>query len=1012
MFTAKSYNLGLSGTLVEMNIPTSSTMSSSSSPSATPIIILDQSGSMGQWATRYPAIISDALIQAGFSDKKAEFITFASHSAHSTTTVLGLRNKGIESSGATYMSGAIEKVRQLVTSNPGEDVQLIVVSDGDVHDIPRALDTAEALRKECAGRTGTIDASLVRLVTSSYGSPDTRAVSCLGQLSATRVDVLDLDGCTGFSDAMRSDMVQKIKETLRGCLKSHVKFNLPVLSVASFTGDGGRVTNLAFNEGRHYVMVPHDVDMSNLVVEWEGQSFTVESHTGSFGEENIMVFLRFLESKMRMLAVVGTSSSQQSLKQISDWLSGVENALASMRANGDETKKEDESTDYTLASRKKVVMAKILKSQKGIINSLKHLANIDAVAGLNSQQKANFLRGVTNNKSGRGLAKRAAKSAEESTPDELAVDGVKNLARASIPMHEEQTATKSFYSHATAPESLELAAELADLLEEGASAVDILQLIGIPGIPFMAYKSNYVDPWSFRVDTVFPFDSSILSQSDLWHSMNTAGGPGSLRPPGFDTAITGVDPVRSPNPETYDTFIKNATGINQLHASVSMRGLIAPVPGDEHALKTAVTLNLVHVCANSGGTESSIEKLRWEMEDMATLPINKTIREHMVAEEPGAYFTGDLGIGNVMRLYSALLGWKGINAKVHRKQKQRILRDMYSFAVYHKLKQIDDRDEAIQRLLGLDMEGNGTHLTPVNESNTSDPVHCSELRLDEAVTKTFNVLSPAEGALVMRVRELADEGDSLAKLSEGVNIEDSYGLEDEETWTVAIMIQALKCMKASYRVDTTEGARRLLIENFTSNEQCRSYLSTVARDMYKADYEKRLLQKTAEEAKIRMMKLVEDINKSDSMQKFLELMEQIPNRSAGAFGLVLEALVASSDPPLRFRKMWVCLLGRNMEGDPCWNDGNCLVGDLSKYNDVFHEAGETKMWKKLVDVRAKFPLHQYRDLPNRHGHSNDFPSFYYWGYESLDKFKEGVDDATFREYCAAHAKRGCCGLST
>lgn len=71
------------------------------------------------------------------------------------------------------------------------------------------------------------------------------------------------------------------------------------------------------------------------------------------------------------------------------------------------------------------------------------------------------------------------------TPDELAAEGIRNLATAVIPMDEEgsDTCTRSFYSHATAPECLELAVELND---QGASAVEVLQLIGLPGIAFNA----------------------------------------------------------------------------------------------------------------------------------------------------------------------------------------------------------------------------------------------------------------------------------------------------------------------------------------------------------------------------------------------------------------------------------------------------------------------------------------------------------------------------------------------
>merc|ERR1712013_568735 len=83
--------------------------------------------------------------------------------------------------------------------------------------------------------------------------------------------------------------------------------------------------------------------------------------------------------------------------------------------------------------------------------------------------------------------------------------------------------------------------------------------------------------------------------------------------------------------------------------------------------------------------------------------------------------------------------------------------------------------------------------------------------------------------------------------------------------------------------------------------------------------------------RIRMMKLVKDVIDAESIKTFIELMQQIPNRSSEAYGIVLETLVQSSAPPLRFNKLWICILGRGRKGRPVWNDGNCLVGDLAKY---------------------------------------------------------------------------------
>merc|ERR1712232_26435 len=45
---------------------------------------------------------------------------------------------------------------------------------------------------------------------------------------------------------------------------------------------------------------------------------------------------------------------------------------------------------------------------------------------------------------------------------------------------------------------------------------------------------------------------------------------------------------------------------------------------------------------------------------------------------------------------------------------------------------------------------------------------------------------------------------------------------------------------------------------------------------------------------------------------------------------------------------------------------------------------------------------------NRHGHSNDLPSFFAFGHNSLLSFAETMDDKALAEYQAQHAT--CCGV--
>ena len=113
------------------------------------------------------------------------------------------------------------------------------------------------------------------------------------------------------------------------------------------------------------------------------------------------------------------------------------------------------------------------------------------------------------------------------TPDELAAEGIRNLATADIPMDEEDsdTCTRSFYSHATAPECLELAAELNDLFDEGASAVEALQLIGLPGIAFNAPRGVRVFARCnvlTKLMNIIPFRTTSIHGRSEWRRSSPA----------------------------------------------------------------------------------------------------------------------------------------------------------------------------------------------------------------------------------------------------------------------------------------------------------------------------------------------------------------------------------------------------------------------------------------------------------------------------------------------------------
>ncbi len=55
------------------------------------------------------------------------------------------------------------------------------------------------------------------------------------------------------------------------------------------------------------------------------------------------------------------------------------------------------------------------------------------------------------------------------------------------------------------------------------------------------------------------------------------------------------------------------------------------------------------------------------------------------------------------------------------------------------------------------------------------------------------------------------------------------------------------------------------------------------------------------------------------------------------------------------------------------------------------------MMTKLRAMRKQFGIHKYRDgKKNRHGHTDDFPSYWALGYKSLLELKRNVTDDEYR----------------
>eukprot|EP00041_Stephanoeca_diplocostata_P033219 m.1092900 g.1092900 ORF g.1092900 m.1092900 type:complete len:190 (+) comp24293_c0_seq9:2883-3452(+) len=128
-----------------------------------------------------------------------------------------------------------------------------------------------------------------------------------------------------------------------------------------------------------------------------------------------------------------------------------------------------------------------------------------------------------------------------------------------------------------------------------------------------------------------------------------------------------------------------------------------------------------------------------------------------------------------------------------------------------------------------------------------------------------------------------------------------------------------------------------------------------------------------------------------------------------------------STVPRRAAKLHVFHTGVDPRGNAVWNGGvgvcaasesgvpyRCALEPLRLL--LVDTMQQPKVWDRIHDVYKANKSHVYRQLcANRHGHSNDLPSYFAHGCDTLIEYKDMVSAEEWAVYCAAH--QHCCGVS-
>lgn len=974
-------------------------------------IILDRSGSMGQNVIKIVnRIIPNVLTQLKYGNEPIQLITFGSNGdvrRYEGTCDQFRNNRDIYADGQTYMRGALQLLHERLRNCPVtcHNIRILAISDGDLHDQVETLNYATMMNQEIKQRF-KINAQTIRYFTSNQ-QPDTRGLASVLQFNNIGdAQLLDIR-----SESDDHSVVQTIAQLFcHDGLDLTMSMQCP--SKCLLSSPWNQPTDKIYlSPGQNIVWfssMPSSLQLNDNTV--------VMIHTDHLTNTNFETLLKpkldYYLNRLKILKVINTEVALNEITQILDYF----------------TKLEQSQLDITnvllgakLDARISYFKDVVLRRRKSIVNQMAQIANDDKIAQLNSAQQAEYLRKVDVSQNSKGLARRALNTGIDFTS--IVKEEVKMMSQHLSDLNgiDDSTHNVSFYSQETTLNGIKAVCRLVDegMLDD-MEATDILQLINIVGIACNGVIGDYPDPMTWRVNHLFP--NCFISVSDITMAHIQSHGQ-RLHPPGFDTMeITNTIPVFD-DPRIQQFLIKYAPNIIEYSASIGMRRLITGVNMTNGYTVCAGLWKMFEILNSSKSSLNvqTFQKLVITYDLFVGKYFDRIIPLLVDQDERFMYYNGNNGITNIIHPIYKLLQTK------QTKHIGDALRSAYSFEAYQLVRKIlkkhapenkkDYAKSVLYQLLGVDFIKYGTPTTPLFEHNP-EPTFYNKYHLNEEILQQYTanfawldyaVLIPLMIQDVMKTPTLDDQ------LIQHV-LELDY---DIKTFKCMTLIQSLLYHEKKDRVnDTNNGMKICDLKHLSIAQQMvQEYLIT----QYREDYQKKLDLKSIQENANIAERLVTALIFADKLSQFVDLLAngytylnktcKITNINSPGFQDLNDGLLnLEYEVPERLAKLRILLLGKSSQHGVIWNGGNILRTSLHPYEEIFKHVNAADEWKDIVAEYMKHNIHIYRasGKPNRSGHQNDHPSFWAYGYMTLEDMKKHVSREVWEQYIERHV--GCCGL--
>jgi len=918
-----------------------------SSTPTTIVVVLDESGSMGNHGIDAMRKFKEVHLKFMDPQTRVCVIAFESSARLIETTLRDLNPSEFGGKGGTYMCPTIPFITQVLQKYQATDIMMTIVSDGEIGD---AVSFPSLFEQQCSHffNSPNISMTMIRLTTSNWGTPAVKELCMFAKISR---------GGAGELITLRPNELEIFNELFKPNGQSfQISSSSPNLGNDMF---GKRSAAISLRDGQTFFLD----SLSEITCE-DGSPIEMIEAPLTFGARLYNEYLEALVDRLGQAKVRGDAGIDSQIDQLTQLYELLQQQIANLSKPATEASGVNESS---MSFRAKNILREKTKEAKTVLIALQTLRNKQGIAGMNSRQQADFLQELKDSKNSKDFARRA----KGATADDLQkkVDSAIQYFISMLPQLKEALRAQEeagedipvdFFSQENPLEAFIYAIEA---IEEGreVSVQEAVQLFGLLGLGISHDIDNaYPDASMLFGKMNKVFHTCFMNQSTLWGCHGKAQGDGSwgiIKSPFHKgeeiSCLTAVVPLKSLNhPLVWECMRKS--GMLDIQTSITIRRRPEPIPNDIPFLYGALVKHVL----GEPRSEANQRLLRDILETIAGMMASKSWTDIIaqIEEKNVCAFVGDNGFSHY---------WIPLVFMMCRPEFARIassnadvMRGMFDFCIFRHFQTLmkgQDRTQAINEFLGISDDRKQRVLPgDVAEPALETIVFSREVRPTGKFIGTFNWMLE----LVRDTCSLIFEFNGLPIPTAESFQQTLAGGSDFDAYQVFSIYVGLACNGENDRFDKSNGgAYKWAIE--CSPEE---FISDVVAKIYREDYENSVKEK---DARIQAKKESDFVEKSSSISfdEFAEGLSMIPPHHS----LITRLIELMSDLSCVERKSKITLFFLGECGSSTYNQG--LI--QAKYYKQFIDLGIFDE-EEVASIKKRMSSWTRIDLLKRNANDSSF----------------------------------------